>query len=70
MKTKKELTETEKTLYQDIAQVLKGSERRQFMARVVKMLGRGGQVYAEAELQWNRKTIRKGMPGVGKWRGD
>ena len=58
-KTKK-LSEAEKTLYIDIAKVLTGSDRRLFMARVVKMLGRGGQVYAEAEMNWNRRTIRKG----------
>jgi len=61
MDTRKELTEAEKSLYMDVAKVLKGSERRLFMARVVKMLGRGGQVYAEAELKWNRRTIRKGQ---------
>ena len=58
-KTKK-LSEEEKALYIDVAKVLKGSERRLFMARVVKMLGRGGQVYAEAEMNWNRRTVRKG----------
>ena len=61
MKKTNELTEGEKTLYRDVAKVLKGSDRRVFMARVVRMLGRGGQVYAESELKWNRKTIRKGM---------
>lgn len=40
---------------------LKGSERRQFMAKVVKELGVGGQTLAEQELGWNRGTIRKGM---------
>jgi hypothetical protein len=30
------------------------------MARVVKLLGWGGQSYAERELGWNRRTIRKG----------
>jgi len=43
------------------AQSLKGSERRMFMARTVKMLGPGGQRLAERELGWNRATIRKGM---------
>ncbi len=31
------------------------------MARVVKMLGRGGQLYVEAEMNWNRRTVRKGI---------
>ena len=59
-KTEK-LTQEEKELYIGVGKVLKGSERRLFMARVVKMLGRGGQVYAEAEMKWNRRTIRKGL---------
>ncbi|MGQ9548916.1 MAG: hypothetical protein ACUVSY_09740 [Roseiflexus sp.] len=43
------------------ARSLKGSERRIFMARTVKLLGPGGQRLAERELGWNRATIRKGM---------
>lgn len=31
------------------------------MARVVEMLGRGGQSFAERVLGWNRGTIRKGL---------
>jgi transposase len=31
------------------------------MARVVNQLGRGGQRYAEQELEWNRGAIRKGQ---------
>ena len=31
------------------------------MAEVVRMLGRGGQRFAEKHLHWNRKTIRKGQ---------
>lgn len=54
------LSEEEKDLYIGVSKVLKGSERRLFMARVVKMLGRGGQLYAEVEMNWNRRTIRKG----------
>jgi hypothetical protein len=30
------------------------------MARIVRALGRGGQRYAEGEMGWDRKTIRKG----------
>lgn len=39
---------------------LKGSDRRQFMARIVKSLGHGGQRRAQRELGWNRNTIIKG----------
>ena len=40
---------------------LKGTERRQFMAHVVSLMGKGGQRKAQKELGWNRDTIRKGM---------
>jgi hypothetical protein len=40
---------------------LQGSERRKFMAGVVQMIGKGGQLRAERELGWDRKTIRKGL---------
>ena len=43
------------------AKALKGSQRRLFMAKTVAAMGRGGQLWAEAHLGWNRKTIRKGM---------
>ncbi len=43
------------------AEALRGAERRLFMARTVQCLGPGGQRQAEAELGWNRSTIRKGM---------
>jgi transposase len=56
-----ELTENQKSLYTKTAKKLKGSDRRQFMAEVVKGLGIGGQTLAEKELGWNRRTIRKGM---------
>jgi hypothetical protein len=42
------------------AKALKGSQRRLFMAQTVDAMGRGGQVWAEAHLGWNRETIRKG----------
>ena len=45
----------------DTARTLKASQRRLFMARTVSAMGRGGQVWAEAHLRWNRETIRKGM---------
>ena len=40
---------------------LKGTERRQFMAHVVSLMGKGGQRRAKYELGWDRDTIRKGM---------
>jgi len=55
-----ELTDEFKSVFIETAKVFKGSDRRVFMARVVKALGRGGQRYAEEELGWNRGTIRKG----------
>ena len=45
----------------DTAKTLKASQRRLFMAKTVDAMGRGGQVWAEAHLGWNRETIRKGM---------
>ncbi len=56
-----QLTDSLKSLYIKTAKRLKGSNRRQFMAEVVKSLGFGGQIIAERELGWNRRTIRKGM---------
>lgn len=38
-----ELTESRKTWLIETAKALKGSDRRRFMARSVKELGRGGQ---------------------------
>jgi hypothetical protein len=55
-----ELTSEIKMLLQEIRNKLKGAERRQFMARVVSVLGRGGQLRAEKELGWDRKAIIKG----------
>jgi hypothetical protein len=55
------LTEELKITYIETAKVLRGSERRVFMARIVKTLGVGGQSLAARELGWNRMTIRKGM---------
>lgn len=56
-----EWTEELRSAYTEGAQALKGSERRMFMARVVKALGQGGPSEAERELGWCRKTIRKGL---------
>jgi len=55
------LTEDVKCHLMDTASTLKGSERRLFLARTVKLLGWGGQRRAERVLGWNRHTILKGM---------
>ena len=55
-----ELTDTLKKIFTETANTLTGSERRCFMAEVVKALGQGGQRQAETELGWHRRTIRKG----------
>lgn len=55
-----ELTDSIKQYLQATVQQLKGSERRRFMARTVRLLGDQGQRRAERELGWNRGTIRKG----------
>jgi hypothetical protein len=56
-----ELPPEQKALYIKTAKKLKGTDRRQFMAEVVQTFGLGGQTFAERELGWNRRTIRKGM---------
>ena len=56
-----ELIESLKAVLIETAQTLTGATRRLFMARTVKMLGRGGAQRAEKELSWNRGTIRKGQ---------
>lgn len=56
----KEITKLEAELYKETAKILKGSNRRVFMARVVEALGYGGQYYVEKEFQWNHETIKKG----------
>lgn len=55
-----ELTNTLKEIFIETAKTLKGSDRRLFMAHVVKGLGKGGQRRAETELGWYRGTLRKG----------
>jgi hypothetical protein len=55
-----ELVEEVKELLIQAAKALKGSEKRLFMARTVRALGKGGKTMAQRELGWNRTTIRKG----------
>ena len=54
------ITKEEQDIYIETAKVLRGSERRKFMARVVKALGHGGQDYAQKEFHWSRETMTKG----------
>jgi len=54
------ITKAEEELYKETAKILKGTERRVFMARVVKTLGHGGQYYVERGFHWNHETIKKG----------
>jgi hypothetical protein len=56
-----ELTKELKEIFIETGQELKGYARRVFQAKVVKLLGQGGQRQAEAELGWNRGTTRKGQ---------
>ncbi len=56
-----ELTDETRQVYIETAKGLRGSDRRLFMARVVKSLGPGGQRRAARELGWDRETIRKGL---------
>ena len=64
------LNDNLKSLYIKTAQKLKGSDRRQFMAEVVKSLGTGGQTSAEKELGWNRRTIRLWDARIRTWNVD
>jgi hypothetical protein len=56
-----ELTERIKQYVLDTGGSLRGSDRRLFMARTVRLLGPGGQRCAEREMGWSRVTIRKGI---------
>jgi hypothetical protein len=56
-----ELTEEFRANMIETAKVLRGHERRLFMARTTQSLGEGGQRRAKAEFGWSRVTIRKGM---------
>lgn len=52
------------SLWKDTTLLLKGSERRQFMGKVVNSLGRGGHSFVERVLGWDRQTVRKGQGEV------
>ena len=55
------ITPEMKCLLNNTRAKMKGTDRRQFMAHVVLLMGKGGQRRAAKELGWNRDTIRKGM---------
>ncbi len=55
-----EITPEFKQFLNETRDLLKGGDRRMFMAKVVRLLGPGGQRRAERELGWNRCTIVKG----------
>jgi hypothetical protein len=50
-----------KDTFVETAKVLKGHQRRLFMARIVNSLGRGGMNWVEKELGWHEDSIRKGQ---------
>ena len=56
----RKITKAEHVLYKETAKILKGTDRRVFMARVVETLGYGGQYYVEKTFQWSHETIKKG----------
>ncbi len=56
-----ELVKEIKEFFIKTANDLKGSARRLFLARTLRVLGEGGQRLAERELGWNCGTIRKGL---------
>jgi len=56
-----ELTDSLKSLLKETTTQLKGAAKRRFQAQTVISLGHGGQLIAQNELGWDRKTIRKGI---------
>lgn len=61
MKLLENITPEMKELFIETAKVLSGHQRRLFMARTVKGLGRGGLKYAREQLGWDKNTIWKGQ---------
>ena len=55
------ITSEMKELFIETAKVLPGYQKRLFMARTVKSLGRGGLKYAREQLGWDKNTIWKGQ---------
>lgn len=57
----KEVTPELKETFIETAKVLKGHQKRLFMARVVQSLGRGGLSFVQREMGWNEGVVRKGQ---------
>jgi len=55
-----EYTPEDIEIWKTTADKLSGKDKRLFMAKVVKRLGRGGQRFVENKFGWCRNTIRKG----------
>ncbi len=55
-----EQSEEQQELHCEAAKALKGSDRRIYMARVVKLLGRGGKAYVWKHFGWAKETVNKG----------
>ena len=60
------LTVAEKQLHQETVKALTGCEKRLYMARVAKTLGRGGPSLLQRELGWSRETILKGTKELAR----
>lgn len=56
-----EVTPELKETFIETAKVLKGHQKRIFMARVVQSLGRGSMSFAQKEFGWNDGAVRKGQ---------
>jgi hypothetical protein len=56
-----EVTPELKETFIETAKVLKGHQKRLFMARVVQSLGRGGMSFVQREFGWNDGAVRKGQ---------
>jgi hypothetical protein len=61
MKLSDNVTPNLKELFIETAKVLKGHQKRLFMARTVTSLGHGGLKFAREELGWDKNTIWKGQ---------
>ena len=55
------ISEDERVFFLETAKILKGADRRRFMALTVKRFGTGGQSLAVREFGWCHDTIAKGL---------
>ncbi|MHC5613668.1 MAG: hypothetical protein ACYTXA_22385 [Nostoc sp.] len=56
-----ELTDSLKSLLKETATQFIGTARGRFQVQTVMGLGYAGQLLAQKELRWDRKTIHKGI---------